>query len=115
MTYEEMSAKVNNKAYESKLPYPPYRHEAAERAAHKDEDTAAKNAYRTDENRLEALFRADLREYLEVTIGKKLTEKQWGAIFSKAWEDGHSAGYHEVLQEADEIADLAKILLEAKP
>jgi hypothetical protein len=54
---------------------------------------------------------AKLRKRFEVEIGKPLTDKQWGAIAYKAYEQGHSAGYQEVYAMAQDLLDMVKELL----
>ncbi len=113
MNYEQFSKKINNGDYNSKLPYPPYRPDMAERERMKNADRQARDECRADENRLQKVFEADLRKYIENELGmsKPLTDKQYSAIFSKAWEDGHANGYHEVLLEADNLLDIVRNLL----
>jgi hypothetical protein len=112
MDYTTMSNRCNGKDYESKLSYPPFRRDNVEREKMREADRNMYEAYQKDENRLRGIFMTDLRDFVEGVVGKKLTDEQFGAISSKAWEDGHASGYHEILLIALELADLAKILME---
>lgn len=53
-----------------------------------------------------------IREYLEIKIDHKLTDKQWGVISYKAYEDGHAGGYDEVVAEATDLGDFVIELLQ---
>lgn len=116
MNYTELSDKIKNDDYDSKLPFPPFRpirreHEEAdksEREKHRESDRAMKDAWHQDEQRLKMVFKADLKKYAESELGKPITDEQFDAIFHQAWEDGHSSGYHEVLIYADNIIEVVK-------
>ncbi len=108
MNYEEFYNKINNGDYNSKLPYPHYPiNNAYEKSLAHD----AKRAYGENTRRLQILFESDMRKYLESEIGKPLTDAQFNAVFSKAWEDGHSSGYSEVLTCANNLIDLIKVFI----
>lgn len=62
---------------------------------------AARRAYNTDDNRLEAQFRADLEAEHGMT-GHPKADKLW----SKAYSDGHSGGMSEVSNVYGELVDL---------
>lgn len=72
--------------YNSKLPY-----------------KADREAYRIDQQRLNALFQYDL----EVEHGVENNPKK-DKLFSIAWSQGHSSGWAEVALHYDEMADLIK-------
>jgi len=59
--------------------------------------------YLEEEGRLYDEFRKDAIEYVGLT-GHPKADK----IYDKAWEDGHSCGYEEVLIHLEELADLVK-------
>lgn len=111
MTYEELNNKIENGDYNTKLPYPPYRENPKDRESLKDIDRKLRDNYRLDEFRLKELFGADLRKVVEAEFGKPITDKQYQVIFNKAWEDGHSCGYSEVLIYASNYVDLIKEFL----
>lgn len=52
-----------------------------------------------------------LRLSLEAKIGKPLTEKQWCALYYRAYEAGHAYGNGEIYAQAQELEDLAVALL----
>lgn len=105
MDFTKLSDKINNKDYNSKLPYPSHpANNEYEKALKKE----ALYNYRVDNNRLYEIFKADLHSYVESELGKTLTDKQWTAIFDKAWEDGHSSGYYDVLYYTSDIVDIVK-------
>ena len=63
----------------------------------------AKYAYRQEEGRLFAKFRADLEaEYGLVGHPKA------DALFNRAWEQGHSAGFGEVATIYDDLVELVR-------
>jgi hypothetical protein len=51
-------------------------------------------------------------EYLADEYGYDLPAAQ-GAVYGKAWSDGHSAGYQEVENFYSELADLARTVRQA--
>jgi hypothetical protein len=63
----------------------------------------AKYAYNNEQGRLHAKFKADLEEEHGL-VGHPKADK----LFSKAWEDGHYAGYAEVALKYDDLVDLVK-------
>lgn len=64
-------------------------------------DATAHAEYTTEDARLYAKFKADLFDDLGIT-GHPKAEK----LFAIAWEYGHSSGYSEVYNYADELAEL---------
>ena len=105
MTYEELRAKIETKVYDSKLPYPSYE-EVKSGRINREKDREMKKAQRVDRCRLRVVFANDLKEYCETVLGKKLSRKQFEAIYNYAWEEGHSSGYEEVLIYADGILEI---------
>lgn len=71
---------------------------------------SAYHAKRTKaENKAYALFRKDLVECIKEGLsegGKVPTNAQVSIIISKAYEDGHSYGYYQVIQEAEDLSNL---------
>lgn len=65
---------------------------------------AARDAYGREESLVYERFKHDLFEELGIQH-HPLREK----LFSKAWEDGHSAGYGEVLTCAHDLMDLIEL------
>jgi hypothetical protein len=43
-----------------------------------------------------------------------LNEAQHGIVYSRAWEQGHSSGFDQVESDYEELAEMARKLLEAK-
>jgi hypothetical protein len=105
MNYDDILIKITNKDYHTKLPYPDYATNNAYELSLKND---AKKAYRDDNQRLYRAFGKDMKQYFEHELGKPLTDKQFSAIYSYAWEEGHSAGYHEVLLYASNLIDIVK-------
>jgi hypothetical protein len=73
-----------------------------------------KEAYRNEECRLEALFKSDLLEEVEKTLGKTLTVNQYDAMFRKACNDGHSSGYYEVINSMFDLIEVITPFLVTK-
>jgi hypothetical protein len=96
-----MSISIHNKLrdghYHTKLPYG-------------DRGSAERTAYNTEQTRREAEFRADLIEEHGTEV---LPPEVENALFAKAWEDGHSAGYGEVAGHYDELATLVLLAFNA--
>lgn len=84
--------KLEARAYENKMPYP-HGNVRLNRIGHE--------AFRVENRRLEAEFKADALEYVGLT-NHRLAEKVW----DKAWSDGHAYGYREVLNELEALADI---------
>ena len=66
------------------------------------------------QNKAYAIFRKDLVESIKEDLdinGKVLTNAQLGIIISKAYEDGHSDGYYQVIQEAEDLTSLIRDFL----
>lgn len=64
----------------------------------------ARRAYGEETARLTAQFKADLFEDLGIS-DHPMREK----LYSKAWEDGHSAGFSEVYNVASDLVDLIAV------
>jgi hypothetical protein len=84
--------KLAANGYENKLPYP-HGSVRSNRPAH--EAFRAENRRLTDEFKMEALDFVGLKDHPKA-------DKIW----NKAWSDRHSYGYHEVLDELEELADI---------
>jgi hypothetical protein len=50
---------------------------------------------------------------LEESGADKFTPKQQAILYHKAWQDGHSSGYSEVLMHLQELVDLVDSFNEA--
>ena len=77
----------------------------------------AEKAYRAKRTRCENeaydRFRSDLAESIMEDLNVKgPTQAQVSVIISKAYEDGHSYGYHEVITHAEELVELINDFLE---
>lgn len=106
MNTNELYSKIRSKDYDTKLPYPPFRTNMEERIKLAAQDRDAKESYRKDNDRLEKTFRSDLKEYVDGVLDTKLTAKQFTAIYSTAYEKGHSCGYSEILSETMDLIDV---------
>lgn len=63
----------------------------------------SRTAYRDEEYRLRCLFESDLALAYRVSDHPKV-----GLLFQLAWDEGHSAGFHEVLHHYDKLVGLIK-------
>lgn len=72
----------------------------------------AKETYRDEENRKNQQFRDDLLSVLQEEYG--LSPACAAIVFSKAEDDGHWAGFHEVVSQAQILADFAVDILKTK-
>lgn len=63
--------------------------------------THKRNAYDAEEARLHAQFKYDLIRELGIAKHPKAE-----ILYQKAWEQGHSAGYEEVFNYANDLVDL---------
>lgn len=68
-----------------------------------------REAYKADQKNCEARFKEALRVEMSYKAGK-----QWDVFFEKAWEDGHAAGYYEVITYAEVLEDFLVEWLAAK-
>lgn len=59
-------------------------------------------------------FESQFRSYLENTYASEIPVGAHGALFSKAWSDGHSSGYGEVEMHYQDLAELALTVLNAR-
>ncbi len=82
--------KINNKYYETSVPYVP-----------RKEDVKKYIAYYDDQNRLDAEFREDALK--EVGLSKHPKKDK---IFARAWQSGHANGYSEVYSHLSDLAEL---------
>lgn len=77
----------------------------------KDEHARLRQQWRVDIAALEARWRPWLfNEYL---AGYDLPESLGDIVFTKAWDEGHSAGYHQVESEYQAVAEFAREVLKA--
>ena len=106
MDYETIEAKITANAYDSKLEYPTGGSSPEERVILKMERTN----YREDAGRLFVEFKDDCRAYATSRLGI-LTEKAWNSIWTHAWDEGHSSGYHEVLQYLCSILEIIEAVI----
>lgn len=96
---KDMYAAIVNGDYNSKLPY----YFGNEKVPAGVDMKAANEAYRADQAVLYAQFKTDALEYVGLA-GHPKADKVW----AYAWEEGHSSGYHSVLQVLEEVAELVK-------
>ena len=65
-----------------------------------------KEKYKIESSKLKDKFRTDLKNYLFAVLGKGVTDEQFEAVFSYAWELGHSSGFYEVWLHYFEVVEL---------
>jgi hypothetical protein len=111
MDYDMLCEKAQEGAYKSKLPYPGV--DTTEKLSD-EECQKMKKAYRKDDGRLYNEFRDDCRAYIEYELGKKINDEQFAAVFTRAWDDGHSAGYLEVVFNLEGLMDIVKAFVKKK-
>lgn len=79
-----------------------------------DELRAKKDAYRDEDNRLQDEYRSQLIAAIidDLSIAKHPNAEDIASkVYHKAWEDGHSAGYEEVISHASELSDMVGDIL----
>lgn len=75
---------------------------------------AAFQANQVAEAEARKMFTTDLEEYIAEELGPRVNKRQVEILAEKAYSDGHSAGYHGVLAEADELLTFITDFLNAK-
>ena len=105
MDYDTIAKNITDKKYDTKLPFPRYEDEKSGKIL-KEQASEMKRAWRDDEHNLRLIFEANCLALAETELKKPLTEEQFNALFFKAWEDGHSSGYNEVLICFSDLLDL---------
>lgn len=55
---------------------------------------------------LEAIWKKAIFDEARENLGENYSDKALGIIFSRAYEDGHSAGYNEVYEYFKDYADM---------
>ena len=95
MNYTELTKKIYNGDYETKLSYPMYVYKK------KTEDDIIKDkeklkAYHEDDRRLCKVFKEDCCSYATEKLGVANREA-FNLVFADAYEEGHSEGYLGVL------------------
>lgn len=127
MTMSDIIANIESGKYKTSLPYPQGKHYPANHVFDETQsviwnrkkvisenerlDTARK-AYSDDENGKQQLFRDDLFSALQEDYG--LSPACADVVFRKAEDDGHWAGFHEIVSQAQILADFAVDILKAK-
>jgi hypothetical protein len=107
MTYDDIRNKINDGSYKNKEKYP----DSGLRRSNGWMYKTMMIDYRQGNAKVDREFRQDCRSYFEQTIGKKLSDTAWDAIYSKAYDSGHSSGNLEILQELDALVDLISTVL----
>ena len=69
----------------------------------------AQSVYRAEQSRLTNLFYRDCCENVGYDPDSKLAK----IVFDKAYDDGHSSGYHAVWNEMEELSDFADDILKS--
>jgi len=88
--WDELSSAIGRGDYNSNLPYGESSEPAPER-------NVKRLAFRADQNRLARKFETDLRELAVEALNRDINYDQWRIIYDKAYEEGHSSGYTEVI------------------
>lgn len=88
--------KIKNDTYKNSKPF--------------SSDPAVRSAYRAEGTRLHAEFKKDLEE--------EFADSSWpqsvlNALYSKAWEDGHASGCHEVAGVYSDLIALVDVAFKA--
>ena len=65
-----------------------------------------KEKYRLESSKLKNKFKFDLKNYMFAILGKGVSDEQFEAVFSFAWESGHSSGFNEVWLDYCEVVGL---------
>jgi hypothetical protein len=101
MDFEE---KVRLDYYRNKMPY-------AFKYRNKSKDPETFIAYRKEEGRLYMEFKSDLKAFVDALLGYVMSKDQFDAFFLYVWSQGHSSGYHEVVNcSYDLIAVIKKFI-----
>jgi len=95
-------------AYKNTKQYPSY----DLRKSNPDVYLVLKEDWDREEARIGSEFRLDCRREFEGAIGFALRDTAWSAVFSKAWEDGHSSGHHEVITHLLDMVDFVKFIID---
>ncbi|MCK5235610.1 MAG: hypothetical protein KAR06_01385 [Deltaproteobacteria bacterium] len=95
MDFDGVRFKNRNGGYTNNLPC---------RIGHFEE----RRKYREAAAEIRARFEEDLREAVNTRVKRELSDEQWKPFFNKAWEDGHSNGYNEVIIYADDLCDVIR-------
>lgn len=104
MDYETMMKNIDEK-YKNNLEFPEWKLRKTE--GYKP----LVDAWRNEEDRLHNIFVTDCRSYFEEELGTTLKDIAWNSIFTKAWSDGHSYGYHEVFNHLVDLVSVVKNVL----
>lgn len=115
--YDDMRAAIRGKCYDTKLSYPSRKnYESVETVTLKSGNTTtvkdfdlegfnkARSEYQADQRRLLGQFQEDCFQ----EVGISVMHSKADALWSLAWDHGHSAGYSEVLDRMDEFAELLR-------
>lgn len=127
MTMSDIITNIESGKYKTSLPYPQRRYYPANHVFDETQSViwnrekvisenerldAARKAYSDDENAKLQLFRDDLTVAIQNDYG--LSPACAAIVFGKAEDDGHWAGFHEVVSQAQILADFAVDILKAK-
>lgn len=80
-----------------------------------DELRSKKDEYRDEDNRLQDEYRSQLIAAIIDDIGisgHPNADAIASKVYYKAWEDGHSAGYEEVISHASELSDMVSDIID---
>ena len=126
MTSQEIIARINARVYEPKVSYPGLRKtqkfiwdeeksvrwNREQEVLQEQEYEKMLDAYKQSMNEGYRQFKEDVHSMLESNYG--LNETQRSLEFAAAYEEGHSAGFSEVLHYVGEYATFASEIIEAQ-
>lgn len=108
--YNEITKKLQEGVYKNTREYPM----ASMRKTNPDVYQVLMNDYRTEDARIYEEFITDCRKLLESSLGYKLKDAAWQAVYMEAYDRGHSAGFSEVFYILVDLIDLIKNVVDGK-
>jgi TPR repeat protein len=124
MDFQEIKDRVNSGAYETKISYNTSARLAEDAVIdenqtvvwnrrmvkeHNDKIIMYHKEYQADQNRLANQFSIDLISAIAEDLS--ITPEKAQHIYSKAYADGHSDGYYNVVIHAEELCDMVSQIL----
>lgn len=98
--YDKIIENDKNGKYTTKLPYPYSCMEMSDELRKE-----MKDAYYKDKMLKSEIFKDDLLSWAASRFGE-ITDKQFSAIYNKAYDDGHSSGHSEVAIYFQDLLDI---------
>ena len=99
MNRTDLHQKIVSGEYDSLVIFPRWRTSRIEQERFAETDRQQRQAFLQDDHRLNTIFKADLRSYIETELRAKITDKQFNALYAAAKES--SGGYSEILNAVD--------------